>query len=239
MVLQGINLRDKLQIEREKALKENQLLEEIRLIFEKTASERSAIKKNLASKSSTNQNEFDLMALDIDNVFHIDQIKKICIAYRLRFLESNLFKNAVPEEAITKIRELEKKHQTTLSGFKIMAPSKLFHLQRKDDPLLFVPIGKDFYYLVHQWGNDLSWYRRLAVRPFKNLGSFFATLIALSLVCAIFSPQNILGKGISPDIFFALSFLFIFKSFCGIALYYCFWKGKNFNEEIWDSAYYN
>jgi hypothetical protein len=239
MILQGVNLREKLLVERQKTVQESNLLEEIKSIFEKNNQERSLIKKKLASESSTKQNEFNFDLLDTDNIFHINTIKSVCIDYRLRFLDSNLFKSTIPEEAITKVKELEKKHNTQLNGFKIMAPSKLFHLIKADDPLLFVPMGNDYYYLVHKWGNDLSWYRKLSMRPFKNLGSFFFTLIMISLLCASVTPQNILGRGISPDIFFALSFLFIFKSFCGIALYYCFWKGKNFNEEIWNSTYYN
>lgn len=239
MLYQGINLKEKLLIERKKAIRENELLEEIKSILEKNEHERGVIKKKLASENSTNQNDFNFDLIEMEHVFHIDQIKKICVDYRLRFLDSNLFKNSIPEEAVSKIRDLEKKHHSQLNGFKIMAPSKMFHLKIVDDPLLFVPIGGNYYHLIHKWGNDLSWYRRLSVRPFKNLGSLFTLLIFFSLVLASVTPQNILGRGISPDIFFALSFLFIFKSLCGIALYYCFWKGKNFNEEIWDSPFYN
>ena len=36
-----------------------------------------------------------------------------------------------------------------------MAPSALFRLEKTDDPLLFVPLGNNYYYLVHKWGNDL------------------------------------------------------------------------------------
>ena len=33
--------------------------------------------------------------------------------------------------------------------------------------------------------------------------------------------------------------LFMFKAVAGIALYYGFAKGKNFNTAIWNSKYYN
>ena len=101
---------------------------------------------------------FDL--LETDKIFHIDQIKKLAINFRLRFLDSHLFKNQIPDEAITKIRVLEKNHKTTLQGFKIIAPSKTFQLENYDDPLLFAPIGNNYYYLIHKWGNDLSRYSR-------------------------------------------------------------------------------
>ena len=38
--------------------------------------------------------------------------------------------------------------------------SKLFRLKNTDDPLLFVPLGNSYFYLVHKWGNDLH--------PFEN-----------------------------------------------------------------------
>ena len=37
-----------------------------------------------------------------------------------------------------------------------MAPSKLFELENYDDPLLFASLGDGYYYLIHKWGNDLS-----------------------------------------------------------------------------------
>jgi hypothetical protein len=156
----------------------------------------------------------------------------------MRFLDSHLFKNDIPDEAISKIKNLEISHNTKLEGFKIMAPSKLFHLKNFDDPLLFVPIGNNYYYLIHKWGNDLSPFRKITMRPFRNLGSLLTLLLAVSLGLAFLVPQDALGK-VSHDIFVALSFLFIFKSLCGITLYFCFWQGKNFNEEIWDSKFYN
>ena len=117
----------------------------------------------------TGVNNFDLDKLATANIFHIDNIKNTCIDYRLRFLDLKYFKNDLPQEAFDKIARLEAVHGTTLSGFKIMAPSKLFRLKNTDDPLLFVPIGNDYFYLIHQWGDDLSPFRKLFMWPFKNI----------------------------------------------------------------------
>ena len=238
MLLEKKNLVNELLQERNKFIKETELLAEIKSILFNDEKKRELIKDKLTSESSTKSNEFVSDLLETDKIFHIDQIKSIAIAYRLRFLDSNLFKNQIPEEAISNIKALEKNHDTNLSGFKIMAPSKLFHLKNYDDPLLFVPIGNNYYYLIHKWGNDLSPYRKILMRPFKDMGSLITLLLVVSFLLALITPVDILGK-VSPEIFKALSFLFIFKSLCGITLYYCFWKGKNFNEEIWNSKYYN
>ena len=38
-------------------------------------------------------NSFELDLLSKDRIYHIDEIKKVCIDYRLRFLEIKYFKN--------------------------------------------------------------------------------------------------------------------------------------------------
>ncbi|MEO0059846.1 MAG: hypothetical protein RLZZ312_1493 [Bacteroidota bacterium] len=238
MVFEKVNLQKKLLVERNKFVSENDLLLEIKALFDRDENDRNIIKSKLKSESSTKHNDFDFDLFETDNIFHLQQIKNICVDYRLRFLDSSLFKNEIPEEAISKIKNLETTHNSDLGGFKIMAPSKLFHLKNYDDPLLFVPIGNDYFYLIHKWGGELNPFRKLAVRPFRNLSSFFALLLVISMLIAFITPYDILGR-VSPDIFRILSFLFVFKSLAGIALYYCFWQGKNFNEAIWNSKYYN
>lgn len=238
MLLEKKNLETELLLERNKTFNENDFLAEIKSFLNQDHQERVSINDKIKSISSTKSNEFDFDLLQTDKIFHIDQIRAICIDYRMRFLDSHLFKNDIPDEAISKIKNLETAHNTTLNGFKIMAPSKLFHLKNFDDPLLFVPIGNNYFYLIHKWGNDLSPFRKITMRPFRNLGSLLTLLLVVSFALAFVVPQDALGN-VSHDIFVALSFLFIFKSLCGITLYYCFWQGKNFNEEIWDSKFYN
>ena len=100
-----------------------------------------------STKDLINAFNFDL--LDRNKIYHLEQIKKVSINYRLRFLDLKYFKNKLPESAHQDIQQLETLHETHLSGFKIMAPSALFRLEKADDPLLFAPLGNDFYYLVH------------------------------------------------------------------------------------------
>ena len=119
------------------------------------------------SNSSINKFNFDLLKLE--NIYNIKEIKKVCINYRLRFLDVKYFKGDIPVEAIKKIDRLKKDHSTELKGFKIMAPSKLFKLKNTDDPLLFIPIGKDYYYMIHKWGDDLHPLRKILMWPSKNM----------------------------------------------------------------------
>lgn len=237
MLLNTINLERELLTRRKKFKSEKAIMEEVKAIFAKNDFDRNKIHETLQEKSSTIQNDLNFDLLDTDKIFHLEQIKKICIDYRLRFLDSNIFKNEIPEEAITKIRILQKEHNTTLNGFKIIAPSKSFHLLNYDDPLLFVPIGNDYYYLIHKWGKEMNSLRRWVVLPFKNLWYFTVTSILISILISMLVPENNLSKTV--PLASVIVFLFAFKSIFAVFAYYFFMMGKNFNEEIWQRKYYN
>lgn len=237
MLLNTINLERELLTRRKKFKSEKAIMEEVKAIFAKNDFERNKIHETLQEKSSTIQNDLNFDLLDTDKIFHLEQIKKICIDYRLRFLDSNIFKNEIPEEAVTKIRILQKEHNTTLNGFKIIAPSKSFHLLNYDDPLLFVPIGNDYYYLIHKWGKEMNSLRRWVVLPFKNLWYFTVTSILISILISMLVPENNLSKTV--PLASVIVFLFAFKSIFAVFAYYFFMMGKNFNEEIWQRKYYN
>ena len=185
-----------------------------------------------------NVNEFDFDLLDTKRIFHRDAIKKTCVNYRLRFLDFTLFKGDVPITAKQKIKTIEKEHDTKLQNLKIVAPSSLFKLKNTDDPLLFVPMGNNYYYLIHKWGNDLHPLRRLLVWPFKNIITSVISLVALSFILTFFLPLNLFSAQPTWSDFL-LIFLFMFKSIAAIVIYYAFATGKNFNRAIWDSTYYN
>lgn len=183
-------------------------------------------------------NKFDFDKLESNNIFHVSHIRNICVDYRLRFLDLNRFKGTIPDEAHDKINSLEKLHQTQIKDFKIMAPSKLFKLDSTDDPLLFAPLGNNYYYLLHKWGNDMSPMRRTIVWPFKNIVNMCVSLILISLVLTWLMPLNLFNPNPTMSDFL-LVFLFVFKSIAAVAIFYGFALGKNFNRAIWDSRYYN
>jgi hypothetical protein len=237
MFVNKLNLEESLLSRRKKFKSEAAILLEVKAIFTENDIDRNLIATKLSQKSSTKPNQLQFDLLETNKIFHLEQIKTICIDYRLRFLDSDIFKNEIPEEAISKIRMLEKAHNTSLNGFKIIAPSKAFHLLNYDDPLLFVPMGNDYYYLIHQWGSEMNPLRKLLVMPIKNLGNFTITTILLSVVVALLVPENNLSK--SVPLASVIVFLFAFKSIFAVFAYYFFMMGKNFNEEIWQRKYYN
>ena len=188
----------------------------------------------LARPQSTNA--FDIEQLATDKIYHLDTIRDICIDYRLRFLDLKYFKNDLPQEAFDKIAALEMEHDTTLTGFKVMAPSKLFRLKNTDDPLLFVPLGNDYFYLIHQWGDDLHPFRKALMWPFKNIWNLLLTLLVVSWGATLLTPMAIFTKTTSWTTFWMVYF-FNFKAIASVVLFSGFALGKNFNPAIWNSKY--
>jgi hypothetical protein len=238
MKLTGTHIPDKILHARNKRISEERLLEEVEKIFEREKTKDNLILKNLTEGIETESNSFTFDLLETSKIYHLSDIEKVCIDYRLRFLNSSYFKAELPYEAISKIKHLEKLHNTKLEGFKIMAPAKLFKLENADDPLLFAPIGNQYYYLVHSWGKDLHPFRKLIMWPFKQLENFIVLLLVLSLILTTLVPQGMFNQQLTTAQFFMV-YLFMFKWVAGMSLFFGFKRGKNFSEAVWRSKFYN
>ena len=193
--------------------------------------------KNLINHLNINSfNSFDFEKLDPNKIYSINTIKSVCIDYRLRFLDIKYFKNKLPNEVFQKIKSLEKTHNTNIGDFKIMAPSALFRLEKTDDPLLFVPLGNNYYYLVHKWGNDLHPFRKLIMWPFKNIWNLLFTILLFSFLVTEITPLTLFTKTPNTSSYWMLLF-FMFKAIASVVLYFGFALGKNFNPAIWNNKY--
>ncbi|MAW93806.1 MULTISPECIES: hypothetical protein [unclassified Leeuwenhoekiella] len=235
MLLKKTNIHDKLYREEFKNADEH-VINWVNDFISNSSGPNERILNNLASTSDEDEVDFNFDLLDRNRIFHEKSIKKICIDYRLRFLDSRYFKGNFPQEALSEINRLEQEHKTSLSGFKIMAPSKLFVLSKTDDPLLFAPMGNGYYYLIHKWGNDLHPLRKLLMWPFKNFENLIFTVLLSSILATALVPDGLFTKeqSFSQDV---MVFFFMFKSIAAVVLYYGFASGKNFNTAIWRCQY--
>lgn len=223
---------------RNKRIAEASIIAQVKAILEEDQAHKDEILKRLTSEDGNDINNFDFDLLESGRIFHISDIEKICIDYRLRFLHSKFFKAEFPSEAISVIKHLENQHRISLKGFKIIAPSKLLKLENADDPLLFAPMGNDYFYLIHKWGEDLHPFRKLLMWPFKSLENFALVVLLGSFILALLVPDGMFSpKQTTPEFF--MIFFFIFKWVAGLAIFYGFKYGKNFNSAIWQSQYYN
>ncbi len=238
MVLPRTNIEKKLERLRAKEFDHATWQDQVQEIFRKDEARKTHIIKNLNASSKNVTNSFDFDQLDTHKIYHLDQIKKICITYRLRFLDTKYFKGKLPETAFSAIKELENKHHSELKGFKIIAPSKLFKLENADDPLLFAPMGNDYFYLVHKWGNDLHPLRKFSMWFFKSFENLLFLTFLVSVLLTFMVPDGLFSKESNTSTFIMV-FFFMFKSVAAVVLFYGFALGKNFNTAIWNSKYIN
>ncbi|TAI49031.1 hypothetical protein [Flagellimonas allohymeniacidonis] len=239
MIFQKTNIERKLQhLKNYSKEEEEKILAQVQHILNREKRRTEKISETLGSKKHTPGNDFVFDLLETEKIYHIDQIKKICIDYRLRFLDSRYFKGKIPATAFEKITQLENQHHIEIEGFKIMAPSKLFKLEDKDDPLLFAPIGNDYFYLIHKWGNDLHPLRKLLVWPFKSIVNLTVFTLLISYLVTLMVPSGLFSKNDSSAEFWIIYF-FMFKCIASVVIFYGFALGKNFNPAIWNSKYFN
>lgn len=171
------------------------------------------------------------LELEEDLIFNLQQIKFLCIKFRLRFLDAKLYKGEIPYEAILKVKDLEKQFGVEISDFKIIAPKELFKLEDKDsDPMLFANLGNDQFYFIHKWGRDMTFARSLMAIPFRNVETMFFTLLGISVIFSTIVP--------TPNTMFYL-FLIVhsFIAICGIACMLIMMFRENFSDIEWDSKY--
>lgn len=227
-----VNIEEKLKHFRDKTNEGDNILTQVYGIL----NDESHISNIRPRESGYNDFQFDL--LDGNKIYHISNIKEICIQYRLRFLSTKYFKGKYPEQALESIKNLEEEHQLKLQGFKIVAPSKLFKLENADDPLLFAPMGNDYYYLIHKWGKDLHPLRKFIVLPFRSFLHLGVSVLVLSWLVTNLIPLKLFTAE-QQSSYFWLLFLFVFKMIGSITIFYGVALGKNFNPAIWNSKYYN
>ncbi|UAM99221.1 hypothetical protein K8354_05200 [Polaribacter litorisediminis] len=235
-MLSKIDIQNKLERQREKTFSAEVLLASFKKILENDEVQRAETLTKLNASSNEVVNNFNIDKIDSSAIFHISQIKSICANYRLRFLSSKHFKEQYPAEAISKIHEVEKIHDTTLGGFKIIAPLEAFKLKKADDPLLFAPMGNGYYYLIHKWGTDLHPLRKLKYWSFKNVENLLVVLTIMSIVFTALTHPFFLPK--EPSFGYLLMlFMFYFKGV--VAMFFMFFggSGKNFSEYSWQSQY--
>ena len=243
MIFKEINLLQELRATNDKVV--NQLVQSAYAILNNDSTQEQKIQSRLKSKSKGLIEQHNITLLDKEQIFTLDAIKDICIKYRLRFLDSTLFKDQIPVEAISKIKRLERLLNQEVSAFKIIAPAQKFILKDSMlDPILMAEMADGRFYFIHQWGEDLSLSRKILSYPFRNLESLGLTVLSIAFLLVAVLPNNalpefyhrtfallLLAKGM---LFFALTgFLFTLSLIFGIV------SIKDFSESNWNNKYFN
>ena len=179
---------------RQLLLGQQQLMEEVEGIL--AEEQRKDDHLSAAVLSSRGDHINHILRPDPDRIFSEKDIQRLCVAYKLRFLDAGRFKGKLPPRALYELRRLEARSPEALQGFKIMAPAKRFKLCDSDaDPFLFAPIGPKHYCLVHHWGRHVSPWRLLLVWPWRGPVELGVSVLLMALLIGAAVPNHLLGVG--------------------------------------------
>ncbi len=193
--------------------------------------------------SSNKEQAVDPSGLEPEGIYHIEAIKELCVKYRLRFLNAGLFKGSIPDQAVAAIRHTERQVGAPITSFKIMAPGSRFKLGDSEvDPLLFVPVGNDRYYLVHKWGTDLAWHRVLTGWAFRSPGNLASVVLAVALLITAIMPAQLITS--NPDVgawgaYRVLFFFWVTMVCSSFTVFGWFAFFGQFSTDSWNSKYFN
>jgi hypothetical protein len=199
------------------------------------------IMKKLRSAPKPGKWDVNPSLLDKNRIFSLDDIKAVCIIYRLRFLSTEHFRmEKLPYDAVMAIKQLEKEVGSEIKSTHIAAPENYFKLQdRNKDPMLFAKIDDNNYYLIHKWGKDIAWYKKILVYPIRSIMSLFISMLAIGLPICLFIPYIFwhTQEQISYYQQFMLAALFIYIAFTIVFGGFTFYK--RFSKVCWNSPYFN
>ncbi|MBX7094538.1 MAG: hypothetical protein K1X56_07455 [Flavobacteriales bacterium] len=178
------------ELEKERAYIQQSLLTETGRILQEAREQDLRIAKRFFTQRGTADLP-DAATLDPNRIFTLSEIRNICIRYRMRFLPTSFFKGDIPYEAIIETRKLEQASGLLPDDYKILAPRRLFDLPDADaDPMLFAPTSDGRYYLIHKWGTDMKWHRRMVSLPLRSMENMLITLVIMAGIVALITPTG-------------------------------------------------
>ncbi|MBC7861438.1 MAG: hypothetical protein IAF38_00605 [Bacteroidia bacterium] len=217
--------------------KEEVLIEEVNKIL----SDELFTEKNILKNLKTYNQTFDLLdeeTLDKSKIYGLKEIKNICIRYKLRFLDSQVYKGEFPSEAIFSIKELSKEQRRTFRNFKILGPYESFkNKNNTSDPILFAETNYGNFYLIHHWDNKVKWYKKITAFPLRRIETLLSTICMVSMIFTVSLPNKLLVTS-SQFSFWGLHrfacFFHLLIFFTGLTVYMLFAFNKNFSSSNWD-----
>lgn len=173
-----VSLENDLQKEKQKLTDEVQALKDVKLLLQGDEQEDQRILSQLSNNSKNAMVERELgTKLELEkmdgkydgNVYTKDQIKKLAVNYRLRFLQAKHYTGTFDVQVAAKIKEFAKTTNSPMDAhslpneYFVLAPPEQFelksvkHIFKKElDPAIFYRIDPNHYRLIHKWGNDFS-----------------------------------------------------------------------------------
>lgn len=236
-MLSGYDIKEELlKLKVKTAEPEDEIIDEVNKILARSIYKEKNILKNLRSYNKTFE-VLDEEDLDDALIFKPEELKEICIKFRLKFLDSQNYQFDVPYEAIAKINDLNKTQGKNLEGFKIMGVANSFRNPNNSSSFaLFAPTLLGNYYLIYNWGNKLKWYKKLLAFPLRNFETLMVTVLLWTLLVTMSLPTVLITLdrtatywcGYRIAVYFHLLIFF-----SGVTAYILVGFNKRFSGSVW------
>ena len=189
-------------------------INEVKLLLENNSHEDARILRGLSNNSQFNRIEkvrgeqIELENLENEyegKVYKIEQIEKLCVDYRLRFLQSKYYTGSYDVEVSAKIKDFARATKSPIDDYTLgrrffmMAPAEMFELRdekyvskaelrRQADPAIFYQIDEKHFRLIHKWGADFTIFRLIEGFRWKSWWShqWFNTVMVSPIIAAIY-----------------------------------------------------
>lgn len=180
----------------------------------------------------------DEAELDSALIFSPAEIKKVCIKYRLKFLESRQYKPEMPYEAALRIKSLNGRYFKNIKELRIMAPAEAFtERTNRQESVLFAGTHYGNYYLIQRWGNPLPWYRPARYWHMRHFENLFFSVIVFALLVTLALPTGLItldGQAEYWSGYRAAAFFHLLIFFMGVTAYVTFAFARNFSSTVWN-----
>ena len=98
--------------------------------------------------------------------------------------------------------------------------------------------------MVHKWGSDLSWIKKLTAIPFRTLETMAISVALTALIIALLTPTWLILNGAEIDMgYFGYHrlawFLYAFIMLCSLSTFICFSQNIYPSEYQWNKKTYN
>ena len=238
-----VQIQEELSRERKKIRSSEDLLlqEAHKLLLQEQFSE-----KNILSNLKSYTKSFGLLdeeGIDPGFIYSVREIRNICIRYRLRFVDSQVYTGEFPYEVVLKIKDLNAIQRKDLMFFKVLSPlENLKNPALNMDTLLFVQTVYGNYYLVHRWGNSLPASGKIKGFPFRSIETFMMCVITLTALVSLLLPNKYLTTDTHADYFSmyrVACFFHVLILVAGFCVCYLFKTNKSFSVSDWDNPKIN
>lgn len=178
--------------------------------------------------------------LGAGKLVHRENIRDLCVKYRLRFLDAGHYKGSLPARTISALRRSEVRFSSPIKGFKIMAPVRCFRTSSDSclEPYLFIPLHSGLLYVVDQRMPEPPIWRAWAVWPLRGRVELAMIMMAVAILIAAVLPSSLIGPVADAGWWgthrIDALFLSLIFGMMATVLGWITFRGR-FSADIWDS----